>query len=478
MKGTLPKYLLLLTDLAAIILSFRVAYFLRYESGLFPRVAEALQLPFSGYSYAIFFCLGAWLFLFLLYGANQFPAAGESSVGVAKLVTSCVFLVASLLAGMYLARVFYSRLLFFFLSILVVFFLVLTRLLYQFCLKRLRKYGIGVRRVVIVGQSDLAAELAERIERHLDLHYAFSGFLTPASSRAHNNGVSKRLDREPVVHGSEAMAQELAVRKVDELIFAIPIRRETETLEFIAHCQRRGITIKSVPEYYDLHTSQIESFSIDGIPLFELKDTALPAPQAMMKRVVDLLAVFLMLPLIIPACAIITVILYLGSRKVLQRQPRIGKGSTPFFLYRFDVNLPSEGHRSAPWQERLAGFLVRYSFSELPQIWNVLKGDMSLVGPQPESPERVRHYSAWHKRRLQLKPGITGLAQVKGLRETDSVDLKTKYDLEYAANYSPLVDLALVLATFNTLLARRKASGPGPSLPSWMTTQAPRVPLT
>ena len=100
MKGTLPKYLLLLTDLAAIILSFRVAYFLRYESGLFPRVAEALQLPFSGYSYAIFFCLGAWLFLFLLYGANQFPAAGESSVGVAKLVTSCVFLVASLLAGM------------------------------------------------------------------------------------------------------------------------------------------------------------------------------------------------------------------------------------------------------------------------------------------------------------------------------------------------------------------------------------------
>jgi lipopolysaccharide/colanic/teichoic acid biosynthesis glycosyltransferase len=93
------------------------------------------------------------------------------------------------------------------------------------------------------------------------------------------------------------------------------------------------------------------------------------------------------------------------------------------------------------------------------------------VGPQPESPERVRHYSAWHKRRLQIKPGITGLAQVKGLREKDSSDLKTKFDLEYAANYTPLVDLALVLATFSTLVSRRNMGASPQGFPAWAASE-------
>jgi lipopolysaccharide/colanic/teichoic acid biosynthesis glycosyltransferase len=157
----------------------------------------------------------------------------------------------------------------------------------------------------------------------------------------------------------------------------------------------------------------------------------------------------------------------------MKREARVGLAGKPFTLYRFDTEpRPVDGAgNGSGWCLRFARFLDRYSLSELPQVWNVIKGDMSFVGPQPESPERVRHYSAWHKRRLQIKPGITGLAQVRGLREKDSSDLKTKFDLEYAANYTPLVDLALVLATLNTLISRRGTSGSRQAFPAWVSSE-------
>jgi lipopolysaccharide/colanic/teichoic acid biosynthesis glycosyltransferase len=523
MKPKMAKYFLLIADLAAIVLAFRIAYFLRYESGLFRYLSARLPTPpFAAYDYAIMLSLGTWILIFLLYGAHHFPGLGESPFAAAKLITASAFLIASLLAGMYLARAYYSRLLFVFLSILVLCFLLATRVIYQVLLKHLRKYGVGLRRVVIVGHSELAAELAERIERRLDLHYQLVGYLAPAAGRVQENGHAKNGGSEPLLSESETMARELAARDVDELLFAIPIRRKTETLEFIAHCQRMGIVIKCVPEYYDLHTSHIESFSIDGIPILEMKETSLHPSHRVAKRIIDLVLAVCLLPVVIPTAVLVSLALYLGSRRVVKRETRIGLDGKPFTLYRFDVDPPSGRHEAdnasgyglgggvvapascrpgdslvpssrqeqsdgaagffnvgvrgaaaapARWCARVARFLDRYSLSELPQIWNVIKGDMSFVGPQPESPERVRHYSAWHKRRLQIKPGITGLAQVKGLRENDSSDLKTKFDLEYAANYTPLVDLALVLATFSTLISRRNTPGPSTGFRPWAASE-------
>jgi len=359
-----------------------------------------------------------------------------------------------LLAGSYLARTYYSRLLLIFLSGLLVSFLFLTRFLHLSIMRALRKYGIGLRRVVIVGQSELARELANRIRNRRELNYEFAGFLFPTISR------SDVKFPHAASGPSEDVATELALRKVHELLFAIPVRRDTETLEFIAACQKRGITVKLVPEYYQLHTNQIQSFSIDGIPVLELKEISLEPPYQLLKLFLDYalgvpLAV-ISLPFIV---AIGVVLVCVRHGKVFTGDARIGLHGRPFVLYQFNVET---GRTLAPgeersWGVRFCNFLLRYSLSELPQLWNVLKGDMSLVGPRPERWERVRYYSAWHKRRLQLKPGITGLAQVNGLRGSDSSDKKTKYDLEYAANFSPFLDIALMLATMATVLRRRKA---------------------
>ncbi|MGH9343682.1 MAG: sugar transferase, partial [Terriglobia bacterium] len=404
MKGNLPKYFLLLADLVAIVIAFRVAYFLRYEAVILYPLRSAPIPTFYDYDYAILLSLGTWILIFLVYGVDNFPGLGESALAVSKLITACLFLITSLIAGMYLAQAYYSRLLFLFLSVLVVLCLFVTRLIYQAAFRHLRKRGMGLRRVVIVGHSELAAELGDRIERHLDLHYDLVGYLSPTAGRIQSNGFSKSVDGEPGVSavsalsGSEAMAAELAKRNVHELLFAIPIRRETETLEFIAHCQQRGITIKSVPEYYDLHTSHIVNLKIDGIPILEMKGTSLHPSHQFLKRIIDLLLVLITLPLTLPALALISATLYLDSRRVFRGESRVGLGGKPFTLYRLDLR-PYEGAEPAPsepWQARFARFLVRYSLSELPQVWNVLKGDMSFVGPQAESQERVRHYSAWH----------------------------------------------------------------------------------
>jgi lipopolysaccharide/colanic/teichoic acid biosynthesis glycosyltransferase len=108
----------------------------------------------------------------------------------------------------------------------------------------------------------------------------------------------------------------------------------------------------------------------------------------------------------------------------------------------------------------LMRLLLRTSLNELPSLWNVLRGEMSLVGPRPESPERIKHYSEWHHQRLRFKPGITGWAQVHGSRDRDSSDEKARFDLHYILNWSPLLDLAVLLQSFATVLSRLRPKAP------------------
>jgi lipopolysaccharide/colanic/teichoic acid biosynthesis glycosyltransferase len=120
----------------------------------------------------------------------------------------------------------------------------------------------------------------------------------------------------------------------------------------------------------------------------------------------------------------------------------------PFSMLRLNVD------RVASNGSRFEAVLHEFSLTELPQLWNVLRGDMSLVGPRPESRDRVCRYSEWQRQRLTVKPGMTGLAQVQGLREQHSSEEKTRFDLQYLLNCSLWIDLSLLLQTVWTLATR------------------------
>lgn len=452
------KYALLLGDVAGIVLAFGISYWLRRSLAVL--IPPEGPLSFTFYWAAVLMAVGVWILLFRGFQLDRSAILGwEYPLAISRLLTAVVALVAALLIGSYLGRTYYSRLVLAFLPPLLVVLLAGNRLAYHAMLRWLRKYGVGVRRVVIVGQSDLAQELGRRIRQRQDLNYELLGFLYPAT---HRNPASEQ-GTHLATGSSEEMARALASRKVDDLIFTTPLRRDTGVLEFVAHCQKQGIQVKLIPEYYDLHTQQIESFSIDGIPIFELRDTTLDPLAQVLKAGMDYSIAIVLFLLFFPLMLAISVLLgALGAARIIKRDQRVGLDGRPFLMYRFDVS-PAETPQPAEARSlkaRLYRFLLRYSLSELPQLWNVLKGDMSLVGPRPETPDRARHYSAWHMRRLQVKPGITGLAQVRGLRGFDSSDLKTKQDLEYVATFSPILDLTLMVATLGTLLRRRKSRLP------------------
>ena len=340
------KYLLLGFDIVAIVISFRLAYFIRHELGLFPPQPDTP--PFSDYYFAVLLAIGLWILLFHVLDGRALPSENrEFPLVVSHLATACLLLIILLLAGSYLAKTYYSRLLLVFLSGLLVFLLFLTRLLHLSLMRALRKYGIGLRRVVIVGQSELARELANRIRNRRELNYEFAGFLFPTTSRS-----EVRFPR-ATSGPSEDIATELALRKVHELLFAIPVRRDSETLEFIAACQKRGITVKLVPEYYQLHTNQIQSFSIDGIPVLELKEISLEPPYQLLKLILDYSISVPLAVISLPFMVAIGVALFAVQRgKVITRDTRIGLHGRPFVLYQFNVETAKT---LGPGEERSLG---------------------------------------------------------------------------------------------------------------------------
>ncbi len=203
-----------------------------------------------------------------------------------------------------------------------------------------------------------------------------------------------------------------------------------------------------VPHFYDLYVSKAELAEIDGLPLLSLRERAPSGANLLLKRTTDLILSVGILSLVSPVLWFAALVVYSKKGKAFRTELRCGKDGMLFPMYRLNVD------RHAPNPERYERFLVRWSLTELPQLWNVLRGDMSLVGPRPESAERLKYYSDWHRQRLKVRGGVTGLAQVHGLREQHSSEDKARFDLQYILNWSPFLDLSLVLQTVWALLSR------------------------
>jgi lipopolysaccharide/colanic/teichoic acid biosynthesis glycosyltransferase len=203
-----------------------------------------------------------------------------------------------------------------------------------------------------------------------------------------------------------------------------------------------------VPQRYELYISKARLSEIDGIPLLSLEQQSLPALGMDLKRKMDMIGASLLLVFSAPLFAFVAAGLYTNRGRVFLKERRCGRNGRPFWMYRLDID---RGAVNLPAHER---FLAQFSLTELPQLWNVLRGEMSLVGPRPESPDRVKHYSTWQRERLSVTPGLTGLAQVHGLREQHSSEEKAHFDLQYILNWSLFMDFSLLVQTVWILLVR------------------------
>jgi lipopolysaccharide/colanic/teichoic acid biosynthesis glycosyltransferase len=346
----------------------------------------------------------------------------------------------------YLDRQYISRLLLsYYGALLLVGFLGVR---YAACVILRARYKAGdVWRVVILGTGRVARELATKIERHPEMLCRVIGLLFPRDM------AQEDLDsvRPPIGNFVQVsmlgIMELLQSNKVNEVIVALPYPALPEVRKLSARCQETGIHISLVPQPYELYLSKPKLLDLDGLPVLQFREAGAQLLFPKLKRLLDVTvgaALGLVAAPIVLSCAFV---LRIKTGRAFRWETRCGQNGTPFSILRLNVDRHS--HSSG-----FESVLANLSVSELPQLWNVIRGEMSLVGPRPESQIRVRRYSEWQRQRLSVKPGMTGLAQVHGLREQNSSEEKTRFDLQYLMNPSLLSDVSLLLQTVWTLAIR------------------------
>jgi exopolysaccharide biosynthesis polyprenyl glycosylphosphotransferase len=328
-----------------------------------------------------------------------------------------------------------------------------------------RDCGRNVRYMLVLGAGSRAKVFADLVESHAELGMVVIGHLKADAS---DSGVV--LDR-PLLGMIDDLEQILHTQIVDEVAICLPFSME-DLIEQAAYvCEQEGkiVRVPVAPMERLLTTARLES--IDGIGVYSLANGPDRAVGLLVKRVLDIVGAAVLMVVLSPVLALLALAIRLDSRgPVFFRQERVGLHGRPFNVVKFrsmctdaedrlsDLREHNEinGHAfklaNDPRITRVGRFLRRSSLDELPQIWNVLRGQMSLVGPRPPLPTEVANYDTWHRRRLSMKPGMTGLWQVRA-RHSPEFDYWVAQDLEYIDSWSLWLDFKIMARTVPAVLA-------------------------
>lgn len=384
-----------------------------------------------------------WAIIFSSMQLDGFRRGWHPSSLVSQLFVALCFLMVTLMAGGYLLQLAVSRLAFSYFAILLFCGFLAIRCSVYAALGS-KRFSKAVRRVLIVGNGPVAREMASKIQRHPEMLCKVVGFLYPADTSFDPRlpGITEQARSVQAL----GLIELLRESGVDDVIVTSP--GIPEVMNLAARCRHEGFGVSVVPQPYQLYLSRPQLFDVGGLPVLQLAEPKPSPSRAVFKRGFDLVVGFCLTIISSPVVALGAIALVRPNRKPLIRELRCGRNGRHFGMYR--LNLDRDSHDLSPFER----FLVQLSITELPQVWNVLRGEMSLVGPRPESPERVKHYSDWQRKRLNVKPGITGLAQVNGLREQHSSEEKARFDLQYMMDASLFLDISLMLQTAWTLIGR------------------------
>jgi len=320
--------------------------------------------------------------------------------------------------------------------------------------------GIGRRNTIIIGYNEKAREVYEEIKHARALGLDIVGFLLLGNEEKQLVGNNKIL-------GSIDQIQKIVNdNNVKEVIIALDKHEHEQMLDVIAKCDFNDLTIKIVPDLYEIISGQARTNQLYGIPLIEINPQLMPVWERKIKRLMDIIFSSIILVVTLPVSLIVALAIKLDSKgPVFYKQIRVGKDNKQFKIYKFrSMYQDAEKHTGPVWSSkddpritRVGKIIRKFRLDEIPQFINVLRGDMSLVGPRPERPyfvERLSNEIPLYKRRLKVKPGITGWAQVKHKYDESIEDVKKKlqYDLYYIENISLRMDFKILFRTIFVVL--------------------------
>jgi exopolysaccharide biosynthesis polyprenyl glycosylphosphotransferase len=252
---------------------------------------------------------------------------------------------------------------------------------------------------------------------------------------------------------------------IDEVIITLPWQYHRKIVSIMTLCERNQIRARIVPDLLQMTISRMHVEDIAGVPMIGVKEVSISGLNQVVKRTIDLVFAGLVLVIGAPLMALVALMIKMESPgPVLFRQERVGRNGRCFTVFKFRSMVEGAEEQQAALQElneaegplfkiradprttRVGKLLRKFSLDELPQLYNVLRGEMSLIGPRPPLPAEVKQYQEWHKRRLEVAPGITGLSQISGRSEL-TFDETALLDIYYIENWSLGLDTKILLQT-------------------------------
>jgi len=455
--------LFLFSDLVATLAALLAAYELRFHVEI---VAVTKGIPEASSYYRLFPLIAIlWPIVYYFHGLYQVQRfRSRIEEGLAVLVATG--LATLLLAGLatFYRGFSYSRLvllLFFALDVLLVF---AGRTAIRRYLEEAWRHGVGVRQVLVVGAGHLGRAVVDKLLEHPEAGLRAVGLVDDDSERrrAGYRGV-------PGVGTTGEVARLVEERGIDSVFLALPLEAHRTMLSVLKDVGRTVADIHVVPDLLQYITFRAGVEDLDGLPVVHLTQLPLTGWMSLVKRTLDVTISTAALILLAPLLAAIALAIRLShGGPVLYRQQRMGLDSRPFDILKFrSMRLDAEEESGPTWatpddprRTRIGRFLRRWSLDELPQLVNVLKGEMSLVGPRPERPEFVREFKEKFPQymiRHRVRAGMTGWAQVHGWRGNTSLTKRIEYDLYYIENWSLSLDLKILWMTVRHGLRHRNA---------------------
>ena len=311
------------------------------------------------------------------------------------------------------------------------------------------RVGHGATGVLIIGVGRTAQRVMDRLVNHPEGGYRMLGFVDPHPRRR-----ASSVAGVPVLGRADDIVRIIRENPVDEVFLAVPKMPQNEMMNLIVRCEDLGVQFKVVSNLFEVITSDVKVDVIDEVPVVHLRNAQLPLTQRLLKRAMDIVVSAALLALFgIPMLIIAALVRVDSPGPALFRQVRMGKGGKPFTMFKFrTMHLSADPYAIAPTDAddpritRMGSWLRRFSFDEFPQLVNVLLGHMSMVGPRPEMAFLVERYEEWQRRRLDVKPGVTGLWQVVG-RKNLPLSQNLEYDFYYIQNQSLFLDIVILLKT-------------------------------
>lgn len=445
-------------DFLMLVLAGISAYYLRFADFLVKMRPVIFHLPFDSYIQSLIAMSLIWLLIFFLSGLYQIKSARKLGQEIKLIFAACSMGLGLVAIIIFFRRdLFDSRFIVVITWLLAILYVSFAHIFIRWLQRYLYRFGIGVHKIILVGNSKTTDNL-----------------LTEFSKNKKNGFEVVKRVRDFSLDTVHELIEFIAGREISEIIQGDPNLSKAEVLRLYDFSNENHITFRYVADLLEVKVLRTEVSEIIGIPIIEVKKTTLDGWGRVVKRISDIIGSGLLIIILSPVFITTVIIIAIDSKGPIMfsrrddgsKLYRIGENGKPFTYFKFRSMIPNSDEmryhelakrnlrndgpmvkiKNDPRITRVGHFIRRWSIDELPELFLVFIGRMSLVGPRPHLPEEVAKYENYQRKALTIKPGITGLAQISG-RSDLLFEEEVKLDVYYMENWSLLFDITILLKT-------------------------------